>query len=511
MLPLGTDESVPSLETLRRSRAARTATDPAVEVDAPTAGEGNAWQRLLERSQRQRQKKRERFPERTPEGDSSRGDEGHGPQEHEPQEAPVEERPGEGVKTLWEACPWPWCADPACRLERPPTKPGRRGGRRAAEIVLTTCERNRLEAITRAGRSSQRDALRARVVLLAAQGMTNREIGKRLGIDAKTAGRWRQRYQAEGPKGLRDAPRSGRPSPYTAEEKAWYFQKVLEEARDNGVPTSRWTCEDLIDFAKRAGINPTPDPATLWRWLDQADIKPHKWRYWLKITDPDFETRMKDVTGIYLKAIALAKAGIPVFCVDEKTGMQALERETPGSPTRPGKPRRHEHRYKRHGSTCFIGAFQVHSGKIWGRFVDSRDGPTFAAFIREICESVPKAPAIHFVMDQLSTHSTLELCEVVAKLSGLECDPKKVKTAKQRKRFLLDSDRRIVFHYTPLRASWLDQIEIWFSILSRKILQVGSFTSLYDLTKKVYEFVEFYNRYLAHPFRWTYTGGPCRS
>jgi transposase len=368
-----------------------------------------------------------------------------------------------------------------------------------------------LERVTRAARSSQRDALRAWVVLLAAKGETNCEIGSRLGIDAKTAGRWRQRYSVEGPKGLRDAPRSGRPATYKAEQKAWFFQKALEEARDNGVPTSRWTCKELVDLAKRAGISPVPDPATLWRWLDKADIKPHKWRYWLKITDPDFETRMKDVTGIYLKAMALAKAGIPVFCVDEKTGMQALERETPGSPTRPGKPRRHEHRYKRHGSTVLIGVFQIHSGKVWGRFVESRDGPTFAAFIQEVCESVPDAPGIHFVMDQLSTHSTPKLCEVVAELSGLKCDPKKVKTAKQRKVFLLDSDKRIVFHYTPLRASWLDQIEIWFSILSKKCLQVESFTSLDDLQAKVVAFVEYYNRYLAHPFRWTYTGGPCRA
>jgi transposase len=390
-------------------------------------------------------------------------------------------------------------------------QPGRRGGRRAPELVLSTCERERLERVVRAGRSSQRDALRARVVLLAAQGMTNREIGVRLGVGAKTAGRWRRRYHAEGPKGLREAPRSGRPPTYKAEQKAWFFQKVLEDVRDNGIPASRWSCQDLLKLAKRSGMNPTPDAATLWRWLDEADIKPHKWRYWLKITDPAFETRMKDVTGIYLQAMALAKAGIPVFCVDEKTGMQALERETPGSPTRPGKPRRHDHRYKRHGLTLFIGAFQVHSGKIWGRFVGSRDGPTFAAFIREVCESVPKAPAIHFVTDQLSTHSTPELCEVVAELSGVKCDPRKLKTAKLRKVFLLDSDKRIIFHYTPLRASWLDQIEIWFSILSRKLLQLGSFTSVLDLQTKVFEFIEYYNRHLACPFRWTYTGSVCRT
>ncbi len=504
VLALGHDESRPTLEGQLGSR---TGGDPSAQVDAPTGAEGNAWQQLLDRSRRRRQRRRKGSGEAA---ESSQAKEGA--PEREVQPPAVEHRSPEEGKRLWEACPWPWCEDPACRLEKQPTSlASRRGGRQAAEIVLTTCERQRLEGIARAARSSQRDAQRARVVLLAAQGRTNRAIGAKLDIGAKTAGKWRQRYHAEGPKGLRDAPRSGRPPVYTAEQKAWYFQKVLEEVRDNGMPTSRWSCEDLVDFARRAGMDATPDPATLWRWLDKADIKPHKWRYWLKITDPDFETRMKDVTGIYLEAVALAKAGSLVFCVDEKTGMQALERETQDSPTRPGKPRRHDHRYKRHGSTVLIGAFQVHSGKIWGRFVVSRDGPTFAAFIREVCESVPKAPAIHFVTDQLSTHSTPELCEVVAELSGVKCDPKKLETAKLRKVFLLASGKRIIFHYTPLRASWLDQIEIWFSILSRKLLQLGSFSSLLDLQTKVFEFVEFYNRYLAHPFRWTYTGGVCRT
>lgn len=405
-----------------------------------------------------------------------------------------------------------YCKSSACRLEQAATPRGsRRGGRHAPEIVLRTCERETLERLVRAGKSSQRDVQRARVVLLAAQGLQNREIAQATGLELKTVGKWRQRWVREGMKGLRDAPRSGRPAVYTAEQKAWFFQKALESARDNGVPVGRWSGRELVEFAKRAGLDPVPDPATLARWLDEADIKPHKWRYWLQITDPDFETRMKDVTGIYLQAIALAKAGIPVFCVDEKTGMQALERERPDRPTRPGKVRRRDHRYKRRGTTCFIGVFHVASGKVWGRFVESRDAKTFAALIREVCESVAHAPVIHFVMDQLSTHWHVEVCKVVAEYSKHVVPPKGLKTGKQRKALLLAADKRVVFHFTPLRGSWLDQIEIWFSILSRKLLEVESFTSVEDLQTKVFEFVEYYNRYLAHPFRWTYTGGPCRA
>lgn len=354
---------------------------------------------------------------------------------------------------------------------------------------------------------------RARIVLLAARGWENATIAKELRVRPGTVAKWRSRYAKEGPKALGDARRSGRPAVYSADQKAWFFQKVLESARDNGVPIGRWSCAELTAFAERAGISPVPDPATLWRWLDQADIKPHRWRYWLKVTDPNFEERMKDVTGVYLRAIALAKAGIPVFCVDEKTGIQALERETPDLPTQPGKHRRRDHRYVRHGTTCFIGVFHVATGKVWGRFVESRDAETFAAILKEACdtESVRKATEIHFVTDQLSTHWHLATCELVATLSGVPFEPKALKTGKQRKAFLLAAGKRVVFHFTPLRASWLDQIEVWFSILSRKVLLAESFASIHELQVKVYAFIEYYNRYLARPFRWTYTGAPCRT
>lgn len=405
-----------------------------------------------------------------------------------------------------------YCKRSDCRLEEATASgEGSRGGRHAPGIVLRRCEREALERLVRAGKSSQRDVRRARIVLLAARGLQNCEIAQATGLGLKTVGKWRRRWAKEGMKGLQEAPRSGRPAIYSAEQKAWYFQRALESARDNGVPVGRWSGSELVGFAKRAGISPVPDPATLARWLDEADIKPYRWRYWMQITDPDFETRMKDVTGVYLQAIALAKAGIPVFCVDEKTGMQALEREQPDRPTRQGKIRRRDHRYKRRGTTCFIGVFHVASGKVWGRFVESRDARTFAAIIHEVCESVPDAPAIHFVMDQLSTHWHTEVCKVVAEHSKRQVQPKDLKTGKQRKALLLAADKRVVFHFTPLRASWLDQIEVWFSILSRKLLAVESFTSVEDLQTKVFEFVEYYNRYHAHPFRWTYTGGPCRA
>jgi hypothetical protein len=287
------------------------------------------------------------------------------------------------------------------------------------------------------------------------------------------------------------------------------IQKAIEAPRDNDVPFSHWSSPDLAKLAKAAGIVSSIHPSTVWRWLNGADLQPHRSRYWLKITDPDFETRMTDVTGLYLRAPELAKRGIPVFCFDEKTNIQALERQTPDLPMKPGKPHRRDHRYRRHGTTTLLGVFQVGSGKVWGDFFSKRPSPVVAGFLRRVCESVPQAPEIHFVMDQLNTHWSHEVCEVVAAFSGVLYDRKKHRTGALRKTFLADPSKRVVIHFTPVRGSWLDQIEIWFSTLGRKLLNRGSFTSVRELQERIVAFVNHHNRFLARPYRWTYTGRPC--
>jgi transposase len=379
----------------------------------------------------------------------------------------------------------------------------------AVEIVLRGDERRELEAIVGASSSPQALSKRARVVLLAAEGKNNREIGRLVGLREKAVGKWRRRFHGGRLAALPDAPRSGRPSPYTPEQKARVLQKATQAPQDNGLPFSHWSSTDLAKLAKDAGITDSIHPTTVWRWLDGADLQPHRWRYWLQNTDSDFETRMKDVTGLYVTALELAKQGIPVFCFDEKTGIQALERETPDLPMKPGKPQRRDHRYVRHGTTTLLGVFQVATGKVWGRFTP-RTAKATARVIREVGESVPNAPKIHFVMDQLNTHWHHDVCQVVAALSGVDFDPKKHRTGTQRKAFLADPSKRVVIHFTPKRASWLDQIEIWFSTLGRKLLNRASFTSVEELQRAIYAFIEHHNRFLARPYRWTYTGRPCK-
>lgn len=387
----------------------------------------------------------------------------------------------------------------------------RRGGRVAPVPVLTEGVRAELQGWVRGTSTEQRLVLRAKIVLRAATGASSCAIASELGCREGTVGKWRRRFAAHGTVGLWDAPRSGRPSKFSAAEKARVIQKAVEAPRSSGVPITHWSAKSLARIAVAAGITSSIHPTTVWRWLHEADLQPHRCRYWLKITAPDFEERMKDVTGLYLAAPALAKKGIPVFCVDEKTSIQALERQTAGSPMRPGKPERRDHRYIRHGTTHFLGAFEVATGKVWGVYESNRPASVFAAFLRRVCAgvSVRCAPAVHFVMDQVSTHWHHEVCRVVAELSGLDYDPEKHQTGALRRAFLADPAKRVVVHFTPVRASWLDQIELWFSVLSRQVLSRGSFTSVLDLTQKITAFIDYYNQTLARPYRWTYTGRPC--
>ena len=386
----------------------------------------------------------------------------------------------------------------------------RKGGRRAPEITLLPEERAHLERIGLAATSPRRDAERARMTLLACDGLMNTEIAARLGKHPDTVGRWRMRAFRSGVKGLRDAPRSGRPSHFTAEEKARVLQKAIETPRENGVPITHWSKTSLARLAVEAGIVRAIHPTTVWRWLNKADLKPHLSRLWLKSTDPDFDERMRDVVSVYLSTPQGAKDGDLVYSIDEKTSIQALERKYEDIPMRPGKPTRREHEYIRHGTACLTAAFNVATGEVSGVLTPDRPATVFAAFLEKLFASARGAPKIHVVVDQLNTHWHHEACRVVAEASGCFYDPEKHKTGPQRRAFLTDRNKRVVFHFTPKHASWLNQVEIWFSTLSRKVIGRGSFTSIEDLKSKILEFISYHNRVLAHPYRWTYTGTPCR-
>lgn len=242
-------------------------------------------------------------------------------------------------------------------------------------------------------------------------------------------------------------------------------------------------------------------------------------RYWLtskdKLEAPEqYEADVRTVCATYQEAAAMHEAGGHVVSTDEKTGMQALERIHPTLPTRRGLIERQEFEYKRHGTLCLIANLDVVTGKVIAPSIGpTRTEDDFAAHIARTIDTDPHAPWV-FVVDQLNTHKSEALVRLVAERCGIgtalgvKGQTGILKDMASRKAFLECREHRIRFVYTPRHASWLNQIEIWFSILARRALKRASFTSTCDLKERLVDFIGYFNTVLAKPFRWTYAGKP---
>jgi len=378
---------------------------------------------------------------------------------------------------------------------------------------------------------------RIQIILLAAQGLSNSEIARRVGKSRLTVRLWRSRWakaypaliaaQKEGvgkkelaaiiEKELSDAPRSGAPGKFTPEQMVAIIAVACEPPELSGRPVTHWTPRELADEVVKRKIVASISPRTVGRLLTEAKLKPHLSRYWLNSNPDDaqvFEAQVQTICELYAKAPALHAAGIRLVSVDEKTGIQALERKSAPLPMRPGLIERREFEYIRHGTRCLIANFEVATGQV----IMPSLGPTRteADFAKHIAQTVASDPAAQwvFISDRLNTHQSETLVRWVAQECGIkEALGKKgksgiLKSMKTRREFLQDPEHRIRFVYTPKHTSWLNQVEIWFSILVRRLLKRASFSSTDDLQQRILDFIAYFNKTLAKPFKWTYTGKP---
>lgn len=277
---------------------------------------------------------------------------------------------------------------------------------------------------------------------------------------------------------------------------------------EHGGTATRWTLDDIAATIVNQAFHEAISRSTVWRILDEADLKPHKSVYWLNSHDPDFDEKAREICQLYVDAPRLYQEGRLVICSDEKTGMQILERKYPTRPVEPGKPERREHEYIRHGARALIGSFVVPTGEVVWNLGLTRTSNDFAAHLAKVAERFAEMERFDWILDNLNTHWSLAVCQLVAKLSEVPFVPEALKTGTDRRAFLTDPSHKHVFHFTPKHGSWLNQVELWFGVLARRFLARGDFASAAEFENRLGQFLDDHNRNWAHPYRWTYTGQP---
>lgn len=310
------------------------------------------------------------------------------------------------------------------------------------------------------------DVFRARLILALADGLSYREIERLLGASSPTVSLWKQRFEKARMAGLQGQHKGSEPRSVTPALQARVIKLVQQKPGDG---STHWSCRKL---AEAVGLS----KSTVQRILAQAKLKPHRLDRYMASNDPQFEAKAADIIGLYLKPPLHAA----VFCVDEKTAIQALDRLDPVLPLSPGRAERHGFEYYRHGTLSLYAALDVKTGKVEGKTAKRHTSEEFIDFLNTLIKKARWAREIHIVLDNLSAHKTKAVEEFLAE------HPK------------------VRFHFIPTYSSWLNQVEIWFGKIQRDVIARGIFTSVADLSRKLMRYIRAYSKN-ARPFRWTYT------
>jgi len=271
---------------------------------------------------------------------------------------------------------------------------------------------------------------------------------------------------------------------------------------------TRWSLDDIATALIHQAAAHAMSRSTIWRILDDADLKPHRSVYWLNSHDPAFEAKAQAICHLYVNALQFFQPGRLVICTDEKTGMQILQRKHPPQLMQPGKPEKREQEYIRHGTRVLLASFVVPTGQVVWHLSPTRTSADFAAHLANVVHQLPDMQRDDWVVDHLNTHWSLDVCRLVAAWCDIPFVAKALGRGVARRAFLSDPTHKHVFHFTPKHGSWLNQVELWFGVLARRFLKRGDFGSVEDFAARLCDYLEVYNTHQAHPYRWTYTGQP---
>ena len=270
---------------------------------------------------------------------------------------------------------------------------------------------------------------------------------------------------------------------------------------------TRWSLDDLV-AALVQGRTGTMSRSSIWRLLDDADLKPHRSVYWLNSHDPDFETKAHNICSLYLNALRFFAQDRVVMCSDEKTGMQILQRQYPTQPMAPGKPEKRAHESIRHGVRALMPSCVVATGPGVWHLGQPRPSEDCAAHLANVVQQLPAMQRYDGVVDHLHTPWSRAVCRLVAQGCHVPLVAKDLRRGVQRRAFLRAPTHQHVFHFTPKHGSWLNQVAWWCSVWARRFLKRGDFDAAQDLVTRLSDYLEVYNTHHAHPYRWTYPGQP---